>query len=338
MKDKHFKRPPLRQRRRHIFRQLFNGWPWLIWIGAALAVIVLLPGGLHKVQFHGEAERTYEYVSPLESGRLKTLNVRINDIVHEGMLIGELDNESLASEMVMDQASLLKTRDKIQSIRYDIEGLKMDQARTEADLMALEGEWERTQELLEKKLILEQEAVDLRPRIQAEKRILEHYPDLIQTLEERLALLKKDEELLTGEELKALQEAQCRLVAKSSGVVAEVLHQPGDVVETGDPVARIGNVSTSRVIAFMPEERRMDLVEGQSCRVITSAGRRIYLGTVESISADIRKLPVFTGFADQILRGHRIVIQLDEGYELVPGERVVVVPNSSLIEQWFGRK
>jgi multidrug resistance efflux pump len=317
---------------------MFSSWPWLIWMGAAIAVLLLLPGGMHRVRFHGVAERTYEYVSPLESGRLKTLLVDLGDTVYEGQLIGELDNETLASEMLMDQASLMKTRDRVQAIRVDIETLKLEEAKTAAELKSLEGQWKRTEELLARNLVLEQEITDVRPQIGALREILQHYPHLIVELERRLEMAEDDAELISGRELRELQAAQCRLETRSAGVVAEVLHQPGDVVETGDPVVRISNVSTSRIIAFMTEEKQMDLKEGERCRIITSSIRETCHGTVKTVTADIRKLPVFTGFGDQILRGRRIVVQLDEGTELMPGEQVVVVPDISIFDQWFGRR
>lgn len=289
MTKKDFQRPALRQRRRHLVRQFFNGWPWLVWIAAAVAVLVLLPGGMYRVRFHGVAERTYEYVSPLENARLKSLFVELGDTVHAGQLIGELDNEFLATE------------------------LKLEEAKTAAELKGLEARWERNKELLAKNLVLEQETEDLLPQIEALKEVLALYPALIAQLEERL-------------------------VATTAGVIAEVLHQPGEIIETGDPVVRISNVSTSRIIAFMSEENRANISEGERCRIITSADRDIYYGVVKSVTADIRKLPVFTGFSDQLLRGRRIVIELDPGNELIPGEQVVVVPDISIFEQWFGKK
>jgi multidrug resistance efflux pump len=338
MTNKNFKRPAFRQRRRHLIRQLFNGWPWVLWIGAAITVLLLLPGGMHRTRFYGVAERTYEYVSPLENGRLISLNVSLGDPVHEGQLIGELDNQSLATELLMDQASLMKTRDKVYAIRYDVENLKLEQTRVIAELMALEAQWKRTGELRAKNLILEQEVEDLRPRIEATKKVLTHYPKLIEQLQERLGILEQETELLNSDELRKLQAAQNRLEARTAGVVAEVLHRTGDVVETGDPVVRISNVSTARIIAFMPEEKRMDIAEGERCKIIATTSRKVYQGEVKTVTADIRKLPVFTGFGDQVLRGRRIVIQLDEGFELVPGERVVVVPDVSLMDQWLGNR
>ena len=72
------------------------------------------------------------------------------------------------------------------------------------------------------------------------------------------------------------------------------------------------------------------------CRIISTSSRNTYLGTVESITADIRKLPVFTGFADQFLRGRRMIFQLEDGFTLTPVEQMIVVPDRSIIEQCFG--
>ncbi len=338
MTEREFKRPSLKQRHRHLVKQLFNGWPWIIWLSAAVAVLLLLPGGLHRVRFYGVAERTYEYVSPLENGRLKNLLVEMGEPVHAGQLLGELDNATLATDMLMDQASLMKTRDKVHAIRCDVESLKLEQAKTAAELQTLESRWKRMQELRAKNLLLEQDMEDLQPQIEATRQVLSHYPALIDQLGIRLAAAQRDVEAFDADELQQLQADQCRLVASTAGVVAEVLHQPGDVVETGDPVLRISNVSTTRIIAFMPEEQRTAIAEGEKCRVITSTTRDVHMGTVKTVTADIRKLPVFTGFSDQLLRGRRIVIELDNGAELTPGERVVIVPDVSIFEQWFGSK
>ncbi len=336
MTKKHFKRPPMRQRRRHMIRQMFSGWPWLVWIAAAIMVLVMLPGGMYRIRFHGVAERTYEYVSPLVDGRLKSMNVQMGDLIEAGQLVAELDNEALATELLMDQASLMKTRDKVHSIRYELESLELEQAKTEAELRAMESRWARSEEMLDKHLVLEQDVEDLRPQIEATKAILSRYPRVTEQLKARLADAERDAEQLDSHTLEELVAAQCRLTSTMAGVVAEVLHQPGDIVETGDPVARISTVTTRRVVAFMPEAKRMDIAIGEQCRVITEASRTVIHGRILSITADIRKLPVNTGFSDQMLRGRRIVIEVDG--DLLPGEQVVVVPDLSILEQWFGKK
>lgn len=333
MTAKEFKRPAMKQSRRHIVRQFFNSWPWLVWGGAAILAILLLPGGFYRIRYHGEAERVYEYVSPLENGRLKAIHVGMGDLVNAGQLVGELDKEALAAEQLMDRASLMKTRDKIFSIRYDLKEVQLEQAKTKAELLALQSRWQRTETMLEQNLITEQEIEDLRPQIEVTRQILTHYPELIQQLEARLKAALEDEEQWDDSKIDALS----RLEATTSGKVAEVLHQPGDIVDAGDPVIRISNISTRKVVAFMPESNRMNLPVGARCRVITDPGNSVYHGEVKSITSDIRKLPVNTGFSDELRRGRRLVIEIEDG-DLQPGETVVVVPDISIFAQWIGKK
>jgi multidrug resistance efflux pump len=338
MTEKDFKRPSIRYRRRHILRQLFAGWPWLIWLAAAIMVLVLLPGGWHRVRFYGEAERTYEYVAPLVDGRLVTLNIEPGNLVHTNQLVGQLESAVLETDWLMDQASLMKTYDRIQQIQCEIQEKKLQEAETLAKLKELEGRWAHSQELLKKKLILEQDQEDLRPQIKATQQILVQYPTLIDRLKKRLVLAEKSATLFSADRLEALKKAQYQLRTTTSGVVSEILHRPGDIVKTGDPVARISNITTTRIIAFLPAETRIDVQPGKSCQVISSTTREMYQARVESVTADIRKLPMFTGFGDRVQRGRRVLIILDGGREITPGERVVVVPDRSVFDQWFGGK
>jgi len=338
MTDITFKRPSLRQRRQHLIRQLFNGWPWIVWMSAALAVLLLLPGGLYRIRFHGTAERTYEYVSPLENGRLKAIWVDLGDAVQTNQLLCELSNDALSVQMMKDRASLSKSKDTASSLRFELEKLQLERSKTTAELQILKAKWKRTEDLLAKNLVLEQEIDDLRPDVEAMERLVKQYSTPIALLEARLAAALKDTDAIDSDELQKMQDSQTKLFSTTAGIVAEILHLPGDTVTTGDPIIRISNLTTSKVIAFIPESQTTEVSVGEKCRVITSIGKKVYYGKVMSVTADIRKLPVFTGFGDQILRGRRLVVQLDNDQQLTPGEQVIVVPDISIFKQWFGSK
>jgi multidrug resistance efflux pump len=322
--------------RKFQFKSLLNGWPWAVWIGAALLVILLLPGGLNRVRFYGVAEKTYEYIAPLEDSRITRIYVDLGEYVETGTLIATLENQSLATELLMNQASLLKTRDRVASLRADIEILRLEEAEAKAQLHIWEEQWKRTEALRADNVLLEQEIIDLRPQMAAQRNMIARYPAIFKEMEQRLLTLEEELALIDADKLNQLQMKQSHLVAQKAGVVAEIMQRSGDVVRTGDGIVRISNLSTDRVIAFIPEEMQADIIVGNPCRIISTSSRNTYLGTVESITADIRKLPVFTGFADQFLRGRRMIIQLDDGFTLTPGEQMIVVPDRSLIEQWFG--
>ena len=236
----------------------------------------------------------------------------------------------------MNQASLLKTRDRAASLRAEIELLRLEEVEAKAQLHIWEEQWKRTQALRAENLLLEQDLTDLRPQITAQRNMIARYPSIFKQMHQRLATLEEELALLDAEKLNQLQMKQSHLIAQQSGVIAEIMQNPGDVVRTGEAIARISNTTTDRVIAFIPEQMQAEIKVGNTCRIISTSSRNTYLGVVESITADIRKLPVFTGFSDQFLRGRRMVIKLNHGFTLTPGEQMVVVPNRSLIDQWFG--
>ena len=268
------KRLPLA--RKFQFKSLLNGWPWAVWIGAALLVILLLPGGLNRVRFYGVAEKTYEYIAPLEDSRITHIYVDLGEYVETGTLIATLENQSLATELLMNQASLLKTRDRAASLRADIEILRLEEAEAKAQLHIWEEQWKRTEALRAENVLLEQEIIDLRPQMAAQRNMIARYPLYLKkwssasTLEEELALIDADK-------LNQLQMKQSHLVAQKAGVVAEIMQRPGDVVRTGDGIVRISNLSTDRVIAFIPEEMQADIIVGNPCRIISTSSRNTYL-------------------------------------------------------------
>ena len=70
--------------RKFQFKTLLNGWPCAVCLGAALLVILLLPGGLNRIRFYGVAEKTYEYIAPLEDSRITHIYVDLGEYVETG--------------------------------------------------------------------------------------------------------------------------------------------------------------------------------------------------------------------------------------------------------------
>ena len=334
--NKQFKRPPLRMRRRHMLRQLFASWPWLVWLGAAIAILLLLPGSLNRIRFYAKAEGDYQNIAANTDGRIVSLDVEMGDYVKAGQILGRISNPERQVELMMDQGKLDK--DDVLKIREEISEVNQDQAKDISKLAALESQQKHNQKMLEQGLETEQDlGPDLQPQINAMKNQIALYQPRLAILNEELEEAKVRAERFAPEKRRELTEREHLLIAEKDGIVEEVTKQPGEFVEKGQTIVKIVDPSTRRVIAFMPEDQRMDLAKGEACRIITETNRDKYTGKVISVTAGIRKLPVNTGFSDQLRRGRRIVIELSKG-ELLPGEQVVVVPDISIMEQWFGRK
>ncbi|MBN2686288.1 MAG: HlyD family efflux transporter periplasmic adaptor subunit [Pontiellaceae bacterium] len=88
--EKQFKRPRMHISRRFLARRVLCCWPWLLFLGAALAAILLLPGGFGRARLRANAEYNYSYISAETAGEITNLEVALGDYVEAGQLIGRL--------------------------------------------------------------------------------------------------------------------------------------------------------------------------------------------------------------------------------------------------------
>ena len=114
----------------------------------------------------------------------------------------------------MNQASLLKTRDRVASLRADIEILRLEEAEAKAQLHIWEEQWKRTEALRAENVLLEQEIIDLRPQMAAQRNMIARYPAIFKEMEQRLLTLEEELALIDADKLNQLQMKQSHLVAQ----------------------------------------------------------------------------------------------------------------------------
>ena len=245
----------------------------------------------------------------------------------------------------------------IQSTQEDFYRERLLQSTDQAVLAALAAELQRLRPMLEAKLITEQAVAALLPQVAALEEKLKAYPELVKIQEDRLADAQRDLQvmrellaepgrdafdLLTTIQRKkeaaarilkdnrqriARQREEYTLRATRPAIVAEIYHQPGEVVQAGDPVLRLVYDRPTRVIGFLPEDHLGDLTQGQSVWVTRESNARNRVeGTVEAIAPDVQALPGrISPIRGQAVRGRRIYVQFDVAkLELVPGETVLI--------------
>jgi HlyD family secretion protein len=115
------------------------------------------------------------------------------------------------------------------------------------------------------------------------------------------------------------------LKASRDGVVSRILLRPGDVVPAGTPIVRIVSPSSNRIYGFIPEPRpAYHLHVGDTALVWRRAhGDRKFRAVVTAIEPEFDPLPGrVSPIQGQPLRGRRVVVDLLEPHDLVPGETV----------------
>lgn len=254
--------------------------------------------------------------------------------------------------------------DNIREAEAELEKERMQMLSEKAELDALRAEQERREELRRKNLISEQDASELRPRIAGLARALESYPELIALREKRLEEiaaqrdelfewmeLEQDGKITEAirEEMRArekilktsitrrhLQREAYTLRASRDGVVSRIFHEPGSVVNSGDPVALVVSEKSQWVVGFLPDIYISELREGQEVLVERERGLRdqSIAGRIEAISPEVRSLPGrVSPIRNQPLRGRRVMVKIERDDVFVPGESVRIRIPFNLMRQ-----
>ena len=124
------------------------------------------------------------------------------------------------------------------------------------------------------------------------------------------------------------------LRAKQEGVVAQVDSQPGDVVEPGGTIASLLIQGPIRVVGFLPESDLSVVAIGTPANIYPTVSLQktgVIRGRVAQVSPAVYSLPERASpIRGQIVRGRRVVLELDEEPNLIPGETVSIEIQSSL--------
>lgn len=236
---------------------------------------------------------------------------------------------------------------------------QLEQQREAAELEELRKELKRREGLSAQRLMDELQVNELRPQIAALEKALAAYPLLIETYQRTYEDASRQRDLLQTwlragtdhplqvavsnktESSVAIVEAARDLVLKRKdaytlraardGVVARVYIHPGNVVAAGVPIVSIVAEQPSHVIGFLPESRPIDLRVGDPVQVwrLNNPATPVP-SVVSSLSPAFEALPLRVNALQvqvqggQPLRGRRIVLDLPEAHDFIPGESVEI--------------
>lgn len=232
---------------------------------------------------------------------------------------------------------------------------RMEQQGAQGELDQLKKEYSRLLPLIEKRTVTEDAVAEIRPRMAALEEMIKSYPGLIAIAEERLQSAARDRDQLIEwigakegediadaiarrmrertdvlEESRAFHERERNnylLRAAKDGIVASIWGDPGEVIVAGMPVIRIVQEKSSQVVGYLPEVYASSMQVGQKAWVWRNSGgsRNRIPAEVTAVSPEVNDLPTrLSPFANQIVRGRRVVLKLLEENDLVPGESVQI--------------
>lgn len=337
-------------------------WPLLFFtFFICLAVFLYSKGGKYRVMT-GTAERVIERVAPLESARVVSVEVQVGDVVKAGDVIAQLDTSIIDAESAVLKERIMQARleAKLEQLTLERQFAKAlqeaEQSLRQAELefnvnqieySALSKEVARMEPLLAQQLIdagtlasmksretVLQEILKLGPgNIDALKEQVQHAKDQQQAALQRLQEINNFASATIEDEEEAVALINIRrdgytLRAQQDGVIADVESRAGDVVNSGDAIASVLVDGPVRIVGFLPESNLSDMKIGTTASIYPSVSLRtsgIIPAHVAQVSPAVYSLPERASpVRGQLMRGRRVVFELDEQRALVPGETVSI--------------
>lgn len=346
MSSDHPRRPIIRKRS-SLWNRIRWQWPALVWIALAVFAAWLYDNGGEYIRINGMVEVISETVGPLESGYLKAVHVMPGDTVEAGEVIAEMDTTYIDYQIAALENTLQAQRAddlrEFHSARYRIEeelkSVTLEYAEAGAEKAIYGEELKQLEALVEDGFASAESLLDPRVRLAVLEERLALYPTFIVSLERQLDELDElrtdalgadypdSSDHLQGQ-MQLLQERRKRhfLKAGQSGIAAEVLRQPGEVIETGERIVEIITRQEPRILAFMSESDTRPIALGDRVMVEPVIGGERIESEVVGISPNVLSLPDRASpIPNRVVRGRRLILVPKTSTGLPPGSSVVVL-------------
>lgn len=274
---------------------------------ASVETAIALTGSLQEAPTYTGTTQPVRLAS-LQSqaeGRLLDLTVDVGDSVREGEVVGRLDGRILSAAVGQDRAELAALESQVAQAQAEVSDARAQAAQAEVELQQARLDSDRLQKLAAEGAISQQQADQAKTAALSSEQVFRSAQERIRTREQAVVAAQRrvQAQQATVAETRERQ-SYSLLAAPFSGVVLERLTEPGNLVQPGNEIVKVGDFSALKVAVQVSELDLGQLRLGQSVEVRLDA------------------------FPDETFAGRvsRISPAADPSSRLVPVE--VVIPNS----------
>ncbi|MEB3217648.1 MAG: efflux RND transporter periplasmic adaptor subunit [Nostocales cyanobacterium 94392] len=229
--------------------------------------------------------RTVSLRSQVE-GRLLGLNVDVGDRVNQGQVIGQVDDTLLRTTINQAEAELASLKSEVARINAQISNARTEVERTRLELQQIQADSQRQQKLAAQGAIAKQTAEQARTEAQTATQLLRAAQESVQVQQQALAAA---EGRVVAQQAVVAQAQErrsyARLTSPINGAIIERSTEPGNLLQPGNEILKIGDFNRVKVEVQVSELELSKIQVGQSVEVgLDAFPNQTYYGTVTRIS------------------------------------------------------
>jgi RND family efflux transporter MFP subunit len=219
-------------------------------------------------------------------GRLLELEVDVGDRVKKGQILAKLDDSLLAAEVNEAQAELVARESELARARAEVNNAYQHLERAKIELKQAENDAKRANSLLEEGAISRQSAELSQTNAQVARQTVLSAQKQIKIEQQAVAValgrIGVQKAVIAQEKQR---QAYSSLIAPINGIAIEKSNEPGDLINPGEDVLKIGDFSKVKVIVPVSDLDLAKIKIGQSATVkIDGFPQQDFTGLVTRIS------------------------------------------------------
>ncbi|BAZ53073.1 RND family efflux transporter MFP subunit [Nostoc sp. NIES-4103] len=230
--------------------------------------------------------------------RLLALNLDVGDKVSQGQNVGLLDDALLLTALTQAEAELAALQSEVARAKTQVGNARAEVERTRLQLAQAQADSERQQKLFKQGAIAEQTAQQARTEAQTTEQALKAAQEQVRTEQQAVAAAQRRVNAQAAVVAQAKERrSYARLKSPITGVVTEKVTEPGNLLQVGNEVLKIGDFNRVKVVVQVSELERAQIQVGQSVQVrLDALPNQVLIGRVTRISpaadATARLIPV----------------------------------------------